>query len=42
MDLVGDNEGPLAEPQNLDKGCLVVPIFGTYRILITMRYGVHW
>jgi hypothetical protein len=33
-DLVGDNEGPLVEPLNLDKGLWVDPQRGTCRILI--------
>ena len=35
-----DNTGPLAKSCNLDKGLLVVPVSGTYRILITIRYGI--
>jgi hypothetical protein len=41
FDLVGDNTGPLAELYNLDKGLLVVPLSGTYRIFVTIRYRVR-
>jgi hypothetical protein len=41
FDPVRDNTGPLAELYNLDKGLLVVPLSGTYRILITIRYRVR-
>ena len=37
---MGDNIGPLAKFCNLDKGLLVVPLSGTYRILVTIRYRV--
>jgi hypothetical protein len=41
FDLVGDNTGPLAKFCNLDKGLLVLPLSGTYRILVTIRYRVR-